>query len=215
MKHVMLLSGGFDSSLGLTKLVKENGAENVVAIFFNIGQRNFERESEAVEWFTDKYGVKLFVLDLPVSRTSKNEKPGRNPLMILRALNFIRSKYEDDECTIYTMDEWCHTDDYKYGYPHRDFSVSCDVGDYKGLMTQLVEGETSGKVHFEMPVKGKSLLSMRPWLKKYNYTLDDLQHSISCYAGTNCGKCYACGKRKYLEDVVFNKDAAPEFGWDE
>ena len=214
MKHVVLFSGGFDSSLGLTKCVKDFGPENVVAIFFNIGQRSVETERAAVHWFIDKFKIDWYELDLPIHRTSKNEKPGRNPLMILKALNFVRSVYENEECTLYTYDEWDHTDDYPYGYPHRDFSVSCDVGDYKGLMTQLVEGETSGKVHFEMPVKGKSLLAMRPWIKKYNYTLDDLHHSTSCYAGNNCGECYACKKRRYLEDVVFDESKALEFKWD-
>lgn len=220
MKHIMLLSGGFDSTLGLTMLVKEYGVENVEAIFFNIGQRNYEPEHKSVTYFTEKLGVPLYEIELPVLRTSKREKPCRNPLMILKAVNYICSKYEDEEFTIYTMDEWCHTDDYKYGYPHRDFNVSCDVGDYKGLMSQLVEGETQHRGHFEMPVKGKSLLSMRPWIKKYNYTLDDLYHSVSCYNGNGCvdkvpeQRCYACKKRKYLEDVVFKTDVATEFPWE-
>ena len=214
MKHVMLLSGGFDSTLGLARLVHEYGKENVVGIFFNLDHSSYEREKKSVKYFTEKYDVPYYELHLHVDRTSKREKPGRNPLMILRATNFLAKEFEGDDCTIYTMDEWNHNEDYPYGYPKRTFSVSCDVGDYKGLMTQLVEGETQNRIHFEMPVRQKSLLWTRPWIKKYNYTLEDLQQSVSCYNGNGCGECYACGKRKFLEDVVFNKDVAPEFPWD-
>ncbi|MDE1879495.1 MAG: 7-cyano-7-deazaguanine synthase QueC [Euryarchaeota archaeon] len=61
---VVLLSGGLDSTVLTTMLVRAYGPENVRALNILYGQRHSEAESMAAELVAGKLGVKLEVIDL-------------------------------------------------------------------------------------------------------------------------------------------------------
>lgn len=68
MKKLVLHSGGMDSTAMMLKYIKEYGAENVVSLGFNYGQRHFEKENAAAAGFCEKRGIKRVVLDMPIGQ---------------------------------------------------------------------------------------------------------------------------------------------------
>lgn len=63
MKVAVLLSGGIDSSTCLALAVRKNGAENVVAINIQYGQKH-DRELQSAEKIAQYYGVEYRLIDL-------------------------------------------------------------------------------------------------------------------------------------------------------
>lgn len=56
-KVACIFSGGMDSTVLMHKLIKDYGAENIMPLYMQYGQRNFEIEKETVLKFCKKYGV--------------------------------------------------------------------------------------------------------------------------------------------------------------
>lgn len=64
-KHVVLYSGGFDSTSLLFKLIKEDNIDpkDIIALNIYYGQRNYP-EIKVAEYFTNKYGITLDEIDI-------------------------------------------------------------------------------------------------------------------------------------------------------
>lgn len=63
MKKLVLVSGGLDSTVLLHKVVKENGADNVIALSIFYGQKHAIERDSAV-WQCNRLGVDLIEADL-------------------------------------------------------------------------------------------------------------------------------------------------------
>ena len=68
MKKLVMHSGGMDSTAIMLDYIEKYGAENIISLGFNYGQRHFHRESEAAQRFCDKHNIKRFVLQVPISQ---------------------------------------------------------------------------------------------------------------------------------------------------
>jgi len=61
-------SGGMDSTAIMLDYIDVHGADNVVSLGFNYGQRHFERENAAATRFCEKHGITRKVLEVPISQ---------------------------------------------------------------------------------------------------------------------------------------------------
>ncbi|MGE3855128.1 MAG: 7-cyano-7-deazaguanine synthase, partial [Planctomycetota bacterium] len=62
-RSIVLLSGGLDSTVNLTRAVSET--EVVTVLYFDFGQKAAKRELAAVRKIVAKFGVKSRVISLP------------------------------------------------------------------------------------------------------------------------------------------------------
>lgn len=67
-KKLVMHSGGMDSLAIMMDYINIHGAENVISLGFQYGQRHFKKENEAATRFCEKHGVKRVVLDVPISQ---------------------------------------------------------------------------------------------------------------------------------------------------
>jgi 7-cyano-7-deazaguanine synthase len=67
-KKLVLHSGGMDSTANMLTYIDVHGAENVISLGFNYGQRHFEKENAAATAFCEARGVKRIVLDIPIGQ---------------------------------------------------------------------------------------------------------------------------------------------------
>jgi len=67
-KKLIMHSGGMDSTAIMLDYIDVHGADNVVSLGFNYGQRHFERENAAATRFCEKHGVTRRVLEVPISQ---------------------------------------------------------------------------------------------------------------------------------------------------
>ncbi|MBU1614862.1 7-cyano-7-deazaguanine synthase, partial [bacterium] len=63
MKSILLLSGGLDSTVSLSRAVKETDVE--IALTFDYGQRAANKEIEASGKICKEYGIRHRVVELP------------------------------------------------------------------------------------------------------------------------------------------------------
>lgn len=71
MEAMVLFSGGVDSTTCLAQAVKKHGAENVLALSINYGQKH-NKEIESAERLVKYYGVKWQTLDLSLIFADSN-----------------------------------------------------------------------------------------------------------------------------------------------
>jgi len=67
-KKLLLMSGGMDSTAIALDYVEKYGAENIISLGFNYGQRHFEKENAAATRFCEKRKIPRVVLDVPISQ---------------------------------------------------------------------------------------------------------------------------------------------------
>lgn len=67
-KKLCLHSGGMDSTSIMLEYIEKYGAENIISLGFQYGQRHFEKENAAATRFCEKNGVKRVVLNVPISQ---------------------------------------------------------------------------------------------------------------------------------------------------
>lgn len=93
MKEVILFSGGIDSTTCAALAVERSGADNVLAISFNYGQRH-KRELDSAQKIAKRLGVEFRLLDLspifalsscPLIGTSRKEVPHGTFMELRRA----------------------------------------------------------------------------------------------------------------------------------
>ena len=63
-----MFSGGMDSLAIMLDYIDSYGAENIIALGFNYGQRHFEKENAAACRFCAKYNIPRIVLDVPIDQ---------------------------------------------------------------------------------------------------------------------------------------------------
>ena len=68
MKKLILHSGGMDSTAIMLDYVDQFGAENVISLGFNYGQRHFARENDAAKQFCKARKIKRVVLKVPIDQ---------------------------------------------------------------------------------------------------------------------------------------------------
>jgi len=68
MKKLITHSGGMDSLAIVLEYMEKYGAENIISLGFNYGQRHFEKENEAASRFCKKNDIERVVLDVPIGQ---------------------------------------------------------------------------------------------------------------------------------------------------
>lgn len=211
MKRIVLISGGLDSTALLYKSRKDLGADNVIGLFFDYGQKSYKREIRAVAQLTG--GVEVVLKDikdlfseshsslidkaLPITEMVKDidgykfisertEVEFRNGVFLSSAISIAMQRYPSEGIEI------------AYGATKmREPYVDCSsvfVEKFDGL-ARLVSGGRIGIV--------------APFLDKGKDEVWDIAKACgvpifatwSCYDGEEvpCGRCPACLDRKTLE----------------
>lgn len=67
-KKLVLHSGGQDSTSIMLDYIAQHGAENIISLGFNYGQRHFEMENKAAYRLCDKHNIIRVVLDAPIGQ---------------------------------------------------------------------------------------------------------------------------------------------------
>ncbi len=68
MKKLVTHSGGMDSLAVMLEYIERYGAENIISLGFNYGQRHFFMENTAASDFCNLNGIKRIVLDVPIGQ---------------------------------------------------------------------------------------------------------------------------------------------------
>ena len=198
MKHVVLCSGGLDSTVTLAYVLQrvKQPVDDVLVIWVNYGQRTAEREREAVEAICEWYDVPLekFVL-IPPLREGKPEipsgryedvdvvstglyVPARNAFLIC-----IGASRAFPNGVVYTG---IHGRDSPYADVKAEFATAID---------EAIRVGTYGNVRVESPFVDKTKVE----IVKLGAELGvPFELTYSCYRGweKHCGNCPACVARK-------------------
>ena len=187
MKHVVLFSGGLDSTVCLAMAVQEGV---VTALTVNYGQIAAESERRTSAHIAAHYGVQHVYLDLrgfgqlagsalttggDVAVPQQTVVPGRNAMLLSVAASYAQ--------TIGAHLIWigCNLTDSEHYADCRPSFISA--------MREVVQ-----------PVNIKAPLlrySKRDVVSKANELGVRVDWTSSCYTGTGCGKCAACMVRSH------------------
>lgn len=211
-KILVLLSGGLDSATCLARAVEEVGADNVVALSTNYGQKH-DKESDYAQKIADYYGVRRIVIDLSVvmqfsdcsllKHSDKSIKTGayeeqikeRNGKPVETYVPFRNGLFLSAAAAIglslNANEVWygAHADD-AAGAAYPD----CSQAFVDKMNSAIVEG-TSGQIKIVAPYcrENKAGVVKDGLRMKVPY-----QYTWSCYQGGDvpCGKCGTCLDRK-------------------
>lgn len=211
MKRIVLTSGGLDSATLLFISQKEMGTDDVVALFFDYGQKARKAERRAVKDLVgeskliekdiaDLYqGSKssLICTDKLITKTrttgdhteienQETEVEFRNGLMIAIAISLAMQLYPTEEVEI------------AYGAirtrePYPDCSY-----DFVRCYNELASLCSNGRVRIVAPFLAMGKDNIRDLAMEYGVPTEK---TWSCYEGGNnpCGICPACLDRKIVE----------------
>jgi 7-cyano-7-deazaguanine synthase len=209
MKSVVVLSGGQDSTTTLAVAAKES--EVVGLVHFDYGQRHLI-ERECAQWWADRYGLPLTVLEVPAFSQIGNSAlvdgsdiggqhpnlknlpasfvPGRN-LVFLTLASAFAMKVGASE--VYTG--VCQTD--YSGYP------DCRATNLLMLQQALRGGMEFPLLKFKWPIMYLSKAQTFLLAEHHGVLEDVVEHSHTCYTGDRtkhdwgygCGECPACQVR--------------------
>jgi len=68
MKKLVTHSGGMDSLAVILDYVEKHGAENVISLGYNYGQRHFKMENDAATRYCKDHGIERITLDVPIGQ---------------------------------------------------------------------------------------------------------------------------------------------------
>jgi 7-cyano-7-deazaguanine synthase len=220
MKNIILLSGGLDSTSLLYYLLKDKEKTDIIAVFFDYGQKSLVKEREAAETITKKAGVKLISINLtdvfgwsqssllkhnkkPVTEIKKygkhtrfisknTEVEFRNGVFISNAISLAMQRYPDEKATVY------------YGATKgRENYKDCSVifVEYYKLLAKYVSNEL---IDVQAPFICMGKDEVVRIAKLLNVTIEK---TWSCYEGKEkpCGICPQCLDRKILGVFYDNK----------
>lgn len=190
LKNVVILSGGMDSATVLGKVVSEYGRNNTLCVFFNYGQLTLEKERECINNLCKFYGVDAWQIKLDLlssglieGKDEDFEVIGRNPLLVLYTLNYVRNVYKDKDTKIRLWVGIQGTD--STDYPD---CTKLAVYHLKELVRQL--GNNDLIVPFLENIKKEII--------EYGVEIGvPYQFTWSCYTNNEkpCGKCPSCKLR--------------------
>lgn len=210
-KRIVLTSGGLDSATLLFISQKEMGCDEVVALFFDYGQKSSQAERRAVrdlvcgskliekdiaDLFRES-GSSLICTDKQITETRRmgnhteyeskeTEVEFRNGLMLAIAISLAMQLYPTEEVEI------------AYGAirtrePYPDCSY-----DFVRYYNDLANLCSNGRVRIVAPFLAMGKDNIRDLAREYGVPTE---RTWSCYEGGNkpCGICPACLDRKIVE----------------
>ena len=218
MKKLVLCSGGLDSTVLLHKVVKEHGAENVIALSVFYGQKHaIERDSAL--WQCEHLGVQLIEADLsPIFKYNLDV----SALLQGSKMNIIHKSYAEQledlggsgtvsayvpyrnglflsfaaavalqlECD--EIFYGAHADD-AAGHAYPDCTEEFIVAQAEAISTG-----TAGKVQLTAPWWNKNKAAIVAYGLQIGMSEEQFAHTWSCYEGQEepCGSCGTCIDRK-------------------
>jgi len=198
MNHIVLLSGGIDSTVTLAKVIHDHGDVSVTAIWVNYGQRLATMERNAVIQIARAFGVELRRIAI-VPPLVAVEEVESIPTGTYDEIDVVREGlYLPARNTILlglaAYLAWPEGKVY-YGAHAADTPYADCKLDYVVHMKEAVKIGTYGKVEVEAP-----LISMtKPEIIRLGQRLKVPFHlTYSCYNGRelHCGKCPTCIQRR-------------------
>jgi 7-cyano-7-deazaguanine synthase len=214
MKAIVLHSGGMDSSICLLLACKRFGAEHVVSVGFNYGQRH-EQELKAARQIAEHYGVQRLEMEVPkllgwdtsslvnkslpiehIQKIPNSFVPARNGLFLMMVAPLAASLGVNDIYIGVMEKEGSYS-----GYP------DCSR-DYIDCVQEVMRRDTGNPdlcIHTPLIHMTKcETLEVADSLQALSYLLE---HTVSCYEGLSglaCEKCPACllrnaGLREFLQ----------------
>ena len=225
MKKLVTFSGGMDSLAIMLEYIEKYGAENVIRLGFNYGQRHFKMENAAATRFCKDHNIESIVLDVPIgqiggcslvdhsipvttdmSQQRSTVVPMRNAIFMMLAAAVAQVK----GCDVITHGA-CAEDEAAYRDCRPAFFQAMEVAIQAGLTNPVKGSEqvtddiingmipaSKRDITIETPlILEKKETTMARILKKY--PVDIYKYSYSCYNGgeTQCGECPACQERKH------------------
>lgn len=198
---LLLLSGGLDSACLFWHLLSQGIAFR--CMWIDYGQRNAEQEQESAEKLCHTNGVKLIKLRVPtvfegVSSTilkdcnaeghtvTTAELPNRNAVLIS-----IAAAHCTEPTTILVA-------------AHRTPAPYADcTPQFYTRMSKAISYSTNGKVDVEAPFIRLTKFNVVKKGWDAGMSKEALESTVSCYDGTNCGKCPACISRREILKKLF------------
>lgn len=200
MMKLLLLSGGLDSACLFWHLMSNN--ETFRCMWIDYGQKNAEAELKSAQKLCNDAGVILSIIRVPelfkgvhssilktenVTHTvEKAELPNRNAVLINIAAAHC--------CCKTTILVAAH----KTPAPYADCTSS-----FYAKMSKAISYSTNGKVDVEAPFIKLTKLQV---LKKgwdAGMSKEDIENTVSCYNGNNCGECPPCKSRREIMKKLF------------
>lgn len=220
-KIIVLASGGLDSTVLLYKAVKEDGANNVVALNTYYGQKH-AKEMEYAKWQCEHLGVELHNVDVSqvfsfnkdCSALLAGSKKDIEHKSYAEQLQELKEERKAPTVTAYVpfrnglflsyaasvalqldcniIYYGAHADD-AAGRAYPD----CTPEFINGMKTAITEG-TAGKVCLEAPLWNKNKAGVVALGIELGMTHEEFDHTWSCYEGKTkpCGTCGTCRDRK-------------------
>lgn len=237
MKKLVTMSGGMDSLAIMLEYMDKYGADNIVRLGFNYGQRHFNMENAAATKFCKDHNIENVVLDIPIgqiggcslvdhsipvttdmSQQRSTVVPMRNAIFMMLAAAVAQVK----GCDVITHGA-CKEDYEAYRDCRPEFFGQLNIAIQAGLTNPIKGSEDlkqdmiDGKIiadrldiRIETPlIHERKEDTMARILKKHS--VDIYQYSYSCYNGGDiqCGRCPACIERQVAFFVNKVKDPLP------
>lgn len=201
---LLLLSGGLDSTVLFYDLISND--EKFECMWINYGQQNAGEEHRAVFELCRKYSIRLRCVQVPhifegVSSTILNTVaphsiphtvqsdflPNRNGVL----LNIAAAHCKERTTLLMAA--------HKSGSAYPD----CQKVFYNRI-SKSIYYSTNCLVDVDAPYihLTKKQIVKRAW--DLALSKSDIEHTISCYEGNNCGKCPACIARKRALEGIYS-----------
>lgn len=197
---LLLLSGGLDSACAFWDMLSKG--EVFCCMFFDYGQKNADREYAAALKLCSANGIVLKKLDVHTvfsgikstilrgveaeHTVTSDELQNRNAVLISIAAAHCTSR-----TTIIVA-------------AHRTSAPYADcTPQFYTRMSKLTSWSTNGLVDVDAPYIRitKLALARKGW--SAGMSKQDMLNTVSCYEGTNCGKCPACQNRQEVLSHIF------------
>jgi len=199
---LLLLSGGLDSACLFWHMLSQG--ETFRCMWINYGQRNALQEFHAASVLCAKNGINLTTVeaarifdgchstilksdDSQLHTVSHDELQNRNAVLIS-----IAAAHCDCRTTIVVAA-------HRTPAPYPDCTTQ-----FYTRMSKAISYSTNGKVDVEAPF---IRLTKHQVLKKgweAGMSRQDMEATVSCYEGNNCGKCPACkGRREAINKLFY------------
>lgn len=198
---LLLLSGGLDSSCLFWHLLSQG--ETFRCMWIDYGQKNAEQEWNAAKRLCRDNSISLAKIEVPTvfsgvssailkcckvegHTVTTDELPNRNAVLIS-----IAAAHCTEPTTILVA-------------AHRTPAPYADcTPQFYTRMSKAISYSTNGKVAVEAPFihLTKYKVLRKGW--DAGMSKEELEATVSCYEGTNCGKCPACKSRAQILKKLF------------